>query len=345
MIAINKKLKFNYKNPPLIIAEISGNHNQSKTKFLKLINSAFKNGADLVKIQTYEPKDITLNKKIDNFKIKDGIWKNNYLWDLYKKAHTPFKWHKEAFQIAKKNKGIIFSSPFSLRGVDFLEKLNVRLYKIASFEITDLKLIDYIASKKKPIILSTGIATIKEIKSAIKIINKYHKKIILLHCVSNYPTALKDTNISRINSLKKIFKNYHIGLSDHTNDIYSSLASLPLGIVAIEKHFKLKDSDKTPDSNFSITPKKLLELKKCTLEIFESLKKSKLPKINKESLKLRRSIFSIKKIKKNEKISSKNIDTFRPKIGIPASDYFNILGKRARKEINPLTPLKKHHLK
>ena len=120
------------------------------------------------------------------------------------KAHTPFKWHKEAFQIAK-NKGIIFSSPFSLRGVDFLEKLNVRLYKIASFEITDLKLIDYIASKK-PIILSTGIATIKEIKSAIKIINKYHKKIILLHCVSNYPTALKDTNISRINSLKKFLK-------------------------------------------------------------------------------------------------------------------------------------------
>ena len=133
--------------------------------------------------------------------------------------------------------------------------------------------------KKKPIILSTGIATIKEIKSAIKIINKYHKKIILLHCVSNYPTALKDTNISRINSLKKIFKNYHIGLSDHTNDIYSSLASLPLGIVAIEKHFKLKDSDKTPDSNFSITPKKLLELKKkCTLEIFESLKKVNYPK-------------------------------------------------------------------
>ena len=171
---------------------------------MKLINSAFKNGADLVKIQTYEPKDITLNKKIDNFKIKDGIWKI-IIYGIFTKAHTPFKWHKEAFQIAKKNKGIIFSSPFSLRGVDFLEKLNVRLYKIASFEITDLKLIDYIASKK-PIILSTGIATIKEIKSAIKIINKYHKKIILLHCVSNYPTALKDTNISRINSLKKFLK-------------------------------------------------------------------------------------------------------------------------------------------
>ncbi len=345
MIVINKKLKFSYKDPPLLIAEISGNHNQSKTKFLKLIDSAFKNGADLVKIQTYEPKDITLNKKSEDFKIKDGIWKNNYLWDLYKKAHTPFKWHKEAFKVAKKNKGIIFSSPFSFRGVDFLEKLNVKLYKIASFEITDLKLIKYIASKKKPIILSTGIASIKEIKSAIQTINKYHKKIILLHCVSNYPTALKDTNISRINGLKKIFKNYHIGLSDHTDNIHSSLASLPLGIVAIEKHFKLKDSDKTPDSNFSITPKKLLELKNCTLEIFESLKKSKLPKINSESLKLRRSIFSIRKIKKNEKINSRNIDTFRPRIGIPASDYFKILGRRAKIDIKPFTALKKNHLK
>ena len=188
MIEINEKLLFSYKHPPLIIAEISGNHNQNKKKFLKLIDSAFKSGADLVKIQTYEPQDITLNIKNKNFRIKHGIWKNSYLWDLYKKAHTPFKWHKEAFDIAKKNKGIIFSSPFSIRAVDFLEKLNTKLYKIASFEITDLKLINYIASKRKPIILSTGMATINEIKSAIKIINKFHKKIILLHCVSNYPT-------------------------------------------------------------------------------------------------------------------------------------------------------------
>lgn len=345
MIEINEKLLFSYKHPPLIIAEISGNHNQNKKKFLKLIDSAFKSGADLVKIQTYEPQDITLNIKNKNFRIKHGIWKNSYLWDLYKKAHTPFKWHKEAFDIAKKNKGIIFSSPFSIRAVDFLEKLNTKLYKIASFEITDLKLINYIASKRKPIILSTGMATINEIKSAIKIINKFHKKIILLHCVSNYPTELKDINLLRINNLKKIFKNYPIGLSDHTNNILSSVAALPLGIVAIEKHFKLGEKDKTPDSKFSITPKKLYELKKTSLEIFKSFKKNKIGKINKESLALRRSIFTTKKIKKNEKISSKNIDTFRPKIGLPASDYFKIIGKKAKFDLNPLAPLKKNHLK
>ena len=149
MIEINKKLAFSYKKPPLIIAEISGNHNQKKKNFLQLIDSAFKNGADLVKIQSYEPKDITLNIKNKNFKIKHGIWKNSYLWDLYKKAHTPFAWHPEAFKLAKKYNGDVFSSPFSIRSVDLLEKFNVPLYKVASFEITDLKLINYIASKKK----------------------------------------------------------------------------------------------------------------------------------------------------------------------------------------------------
>ena len=152
MIKINSKITFSYNRPPLVIAEISGNHNQSKRKFLKLVDSAFKNGADLVKIQTYEPIDITLKTKDKNFLIKKGLWKKKYLWDLYKKAHTPFKWHRDAFKVASKNKGILFSSPFSKRAVDLLESFNVKLYKIASFEITDLKLIDYVASKKKTII-------------------------------------------------------------------------------------------------------------------------------------------------------------------------------------------------
>jgi Sialic acid synthase len=164
-----------------------------------------------LKIQTYEPKDITFYKKNRNFKIKKGIWKNKYLWDLYKRACTPFKWHYEAFKIAKKFKKILFSSPFSIRAVDFLESFNVPIYKIASFEITDHKLIDYIASKKKPIIISTGMASIKEISQALKIIKKYHNKIIIMHCVSNYPTKLEDTELSNIISLKKIFKKNLIG--------------------------------------------------------------------------------------------------------------------------------------
>ena len=271
MIKINNKRISAENKSPLIVAEISGNHGGNKKKFLNLVNSACKNGADLIKIQTYEPEDITLNIKNKNFKIKNGIWKNKYLWDLYSKAHTPFNWHKEAFDIAKKYKKILFSSPFSIRAVDFLEKFNTPLYKIASFEITDLKLINYIASKKKPIIISTGMASLREIKSAIKEINKYHKKIIILHCVSDYPTDLKNINLNKILLLKKKFKDYLIGLSDHTNDIHSSIASNFYKPVIIEKHFKLDDGKKTTDSKFSITPVKLKMLK----EIITNLNNSK----------------------------------------------------------------------
>ena len=336
MIKISKKVAFSYKRPPLIIAEISGNHSGIKKQFLNLVDKACKNGADLIKIQTYEPQDITINNKTSHFKIKKGIWKNKYLWDIYEKAHTPFSWHKDAFKIAKKNKKIIFSSPFSKRAVDLLENLGISVYKIASFEITDLNLINYIASKKKPIIISTGMASVSEIKTAIKNIEKYHKKIIILHCVSDYPTKLKDTNLNKIRELKKIFSNYMIGLSDHTNSIYSSIASVPFGVVAIEKHFKL-DNKKTLDSEFSITPQKLFKLKKLTLDIFESLnkKKSYIPK----NLKLRRSIFASKFINKNEKISEKNIVCFRPEVGVKAKDFYKIIGKRAKKNLKKNDPI------
>ena len=204
MIKISSRI-FNY-SKPILIAEISGNHGGSKKRFINLINSAYDNGADIVKIQTYEPSDITIKKKTHNFKIKSGTWKNKYLWELYKKAQTPYKWHHDAFRIAKKRKKIIFSSPFSIKAVDFLESLNVPLYKIASFEITDINLINYIASKKKPIIISTGMSTLNEIKRAIKEINKFHNRIIIMHCVSSYPTNLEDTSLNKINFLKKKFK-------------------------------------------------------------------------------------------------------------------------------------------
>jgi pseudaminic acid synthase len=294
MIKLNSKISFSYKNSPLIISEISGNHNQNKKNFLKLIESAFKNGSDLVKIQTYEPKDITINSKKKSFLIKKGIWKKKYLWDLYKKAHTPYAWHKDAFKIARKYNGILFSSPFSKRGVDFLEKLKVKIYKIASFEITDLKLIDYIASKKKPIIISTGNAEIDEIKKAIKIIKKYHNQIIILHCISSYPTLIENTNLKKILELKKIFKHNLIGLSDHTNSIFSSIAAISHGIVAIEKHYKLNDKTKTVDSSFSITPSELKTLSQIKDKIFKSLNENKKTHIDKESIKLIRSIFEIK---------------------------------------------------
>ena len=212
------KKKLNLK--PLIIAEISANHCGSKKKFLNLIKSAAKNGADLIKIQTYEAKDITIkNAKVGKLN----------LWDLYSRAKTPLSWHDEAFKLAKRLKITLFSTPFSLRAVQFLEKFNVELYKISSFEITDLLLIDTIAKTKKPVILSTGMASIKEINEAIKCIKKYHSKITLLHCVSGYPTSIENINLSRLIFMKKKFKDFNIGLSDHTNNINSSIASCCLG--------------------------------------------------------------------------------------------------------------------
>lgn len=325
---------FNYKKP-LLIAEISGNHNKNKARFLKMIDTAFKNGADLVKIQTYEPQDITLNIKNRNFKIKKGLWKNKYLWDLYQKAHTPFSWHKSAFKIAKKHKKIIFSSPFSKRGVDLLEKNNVKIYKIASFEITDYKLIKYIASKKKPIIISTGMSSIRDIQNAIRVIKKFHNNIIILHCVSNYPTDLKDINLGRINELKKIFKNYKIGLSDHTNNIFSSIAAHAHGVVAIEKHFNL-DNKKTTDSDFSITPNKLKLLSQILNDLSLTTKKKQ---INGDMTQLRRSIFALRDIKKNQIFKIENIETYRPKIGLCASNYFKVIGKKSKKNIKKGSPI------
>jgi len=337
-IKINNKLFIDDSKPPLIIAEISGNHNGKKSRFLKLVKSACNNGADLIKIQTYEAKDMTLIKKDKYLKINHGIWKGKYLSDLYEKACTPFSWHEEAFKIAKKYKKTIFSSPFSIRGVDFLEKLNVPLYKIASFEITDLNLIDYIASKKKPIIISTGMAEINEVERAIKVIKKYHEKIIILHCVSNYPTLLKDTNLKRIQLLKKKFKNYSIGLSDHTDNIYSSIASVALGVSVIEKHYNI-DKLKTTDSLFSINSTMLRNLKNITNDIHESLKKNKEEIFYKKNYIFRRSLFSKKNIEKNEKISLQNIQALRPLVGIKAEKIFNIIGLRTKKKIAKNQPI------
>ena len=221
----------------------------------------------------------------------------------------------------------------------------MKIYKIASFEITDVKLIDYIASKKKPIIISTGNAEINEVKEAIKVIKKYHNQIIILHCISSYTTLIENTNLKKILELKKIFKNNLIGLSDHTDNIYSSIAAISHGIVAIEKHYKLNHKTKTVDSSFSITPSELNTLSLIKNKIFKSMNESRKTYIDKETIKLRRSIFAIKDIKKGEKLSLKNIDTFRPKIGISSSKFFEILGKKVRLNIKKFEPIKKNYLR
>ena len=336
-IKINKNIYFDYKKRPIVIAEISGNHAGSKKRFLELILAASKNGADLVKIQTYEPDDITL--KNSTFKIKHGIWKGKKLWDLYKKACTPYEWHHEAFRLAKKYKINLFSTPFSIKALNFLEKKGVSLYKVSSFEITDLNLINEIAKTKKPIILSTGLSTIKEIKESLAVINKYHNKVIILHCVSEYPTKLINSNINRIKELKKIFKKNMIGLSDHTDGVLSSLCATTLGIVAIEKHMKLKKKDKSEDSKFSILPKEINKIRNLSEEIFKSSFQKNKIKINKENLYFRRSIYANKDLDKNKKINRDDLKTLRPKIGISASFFNQLINKKLKKNMNKNEPI------
>ena len=340
-IKINESINFDTTKPPLIIAEISGNHNGSKKKFLNLIKKAHSSGADLIKIQTYEAKDITLKEIRSYLKIKKGIWKGSQLWDLYSKACTPLSWHEDAFKLAKKLNANLFSTPFSERGVRLLEKYKVKLYKISSFEITDLNLIQEIAKTKKPILISTGLANFKEINAALKIIKKYHEKIIILYCVSGYPTPNSEANIKTLNLYKKKFKNYMIGLSDHTNNIHSSLAASAFGVVAIEKHFKLNDNEKTVDSKFSITPRQLKKLKSYSQNIYTTLgfESKNLKKSEKNSLFFRRSIFSKKNIKKGERFSRDNIICLRPKIGISSSNYLKVLNKKAKKNIKKNSPI------
>ncbi len=336
-IKINNKVFFNSKFPPKLVAEISANHCGSKKLFLKHIKEASKSGADLVKIQTYEANDMTLNSKSKKFFLKKGLWKNKNLYSLYKKANTPFSWHKDAFKLAKKLKIILFSSPFSPRAVDFLEKLGNPIYKIASLEITDVNLIKKIAKTKKPVIISTGCSNLIEIKNCINIIRKYHSKIIILHCVSKYPTKDEETNLKRLHVLKKEFKNIPLGLSDHTNDIYSSIAATTQGIVIIEKHFILNNKIKSSDKAFSLTPDKFKELKKYTFKVHKILN-YKL-KTNSYNFSQRRSIFSKKDIKKGEKFREDNIISLRPKIGICSSHFFKILNKSAKKSIKANKPI------
>lgn len=338
MIKINKNLIFSKNKRPLIIAEISANHCGNKALFLKLIRKAHESGADIVKIQTYEPKDITLNSKNNNFRIKTGIWKCKYLWKLYEKTQTPFSWHHDAFALAKKLKINLFSTPFSLRAVDLLEKYKVKFYKIASLENNDFMLIEKIAKTGKPIILSTGATNINDIKKSIKLINKYHNKVIILHCVTEYPTNNKNANIMRIKTLQKIFKNNLIGISDHTDNIDTSLASVSLGVVVIEKHFKL-DKIRSLDSKFSITPGKMMELRKKSEIYFDALGTSKMNNNNNEFWEHKRSLFARVDIKENERLTVNNIFSLRPKIGVSASEINKVINKKARRKITRNSPI------
>jgi len=331
-----------FKKKPFFIAEISANHNGSLKLAKKLILTAKENGADAVKLQTYSPHTITLNSKRAEFKIKEGLWKGYYLWNLYKKAQTPFVWHKELFNYARKNKIMCFSSPFDETAVDLLEKLNCPIYKLASFEITHIPLIKKIASTGKPLIISTGMASLKEIETAIKCAKKFGtKKIIILYCVSNYPSKIKDFNFKNIKILKKKF-NCQIGFSDHSTNILVAATAVASGAEVIEKHIALRGQKKAPDIAFSAKGKEIKVYSDTLKNVYSMLgvNKSYKVKTDKKNLIFRRSIYSVKKIKKGELFTKENIKVVRPNKGLDPIWYFKLLNKKSKFSYKKNTPLK-----
>lgn len=333
---INKFFKVK-KEKTILIAEISANHNNSIKRAKKLILEAKKSGADLIKIQSYSADSLAINCNKNDFKIaKNSPWKKyKNLWNLYDKAKTPYSWHKILFNYAKKIKIPIFSSPFDFEAFELLEKLKCPFYKIASPEINHYPLIEKIAKTKKPTVISLGLANDSEIRKILKIFKKYKSnKLVLLHCVSNYPAENKQQNLKTINYLKKY--NYPVGLSDHSIGIEAALTTVALGGQMIEKHFNLKDTIKTPDSFFSSSKDEFIAMAKMIRNIETSLGKEKLSiKLDKKNIFRRRSIYISKKINKNEKISKDNIRIVRPSKSLSPSYYYKIIGKRVKKNFDP----------
>ena len=339
-----KKNKFKL---PFLIAEISANHCGNFNLAKKLIKCAKDNGADAVKLQTYTADTMTIKSDKKYFKIKDGLWKGYQLWDLYNKAHTPLAWHSKLFKYAKSIGIKIFSTPFDETAVDFLEKLNCPIYKIASFEMTDIPLIIKIASTKKPLIISTGMATLDEIELTFKTAKKYGSKdITLLYCVSNYPSQNSDFNLNNIKILKDKFK-CRVGFSDHSKNNKIALAAVASGAEVIEKHIALGNQKKGLDINFSLKGKEIGTFRKIIDEAYNLLGKKRFYRNKSEdkSKVFRRSIFAIKDIKKGEKFSESNIKRIRPGYGLPPLYYKRLLNKKSLFNIKKGTPLKLNNFK
>ena len=335
------------KNKPILAAEISANHNGSLSRAKKLIDCAKKNGADLVKLQTYTPETMTIKSKRSEFQVNKGLWKGKTLWDLYSKAQTPFGWQKELFNYAKKKRITCFSTPFDETAVKLLEKIGCPFYKISSFEMTDIPLLQEIAKTKKPVIISTGLATLKEISNTIRHARKFGiKDIIILYCVSSYPANLKDFNLKNINILKKKFKCI-VGLSDHSKDNLVAQLSISQGAELVEKHIALENQTDGFDIAFSLRGKEIRKFKEDLLKTSRLLGKNEFVRSKNEKYnnKFRRSIFVVKNIKRGERFTNKNIRRIRPGHGLSPIYYNKIIGKKSNRNLSLGTPLSLKFLK
>lgn len=329
---------------PFVIAEMSGNHNQSLEYALKIVDAVAKTGAHALKIQTYTPDTMTIDLDEREFHISDpeSLWSGTSLYKLYGEAFTPWEWHKPIFDRAKKHGLIVFSTPFDETSVDFLEDLNTPCYKIASFENTDLPLISRVAATGKPVIISTGMANIAELDEAVRSArNAGCKDLVLLKCTSSYPATPENTNILTIPHMRELF-GCEVGLSDHTLGIGVSVASVALGATVIEKHFTINRSDGGVDSTFSMEPVEMEQLVIETQRAWEALGAVRYgvqSPAEGKSLAFRRSLYVVQDVKAGQLLTSENVRAIRPGCGMPIKYVQQILGRRARQNISRGTAL------
>ncbi len=334
MFEINGRI-ISAENPPYIIAELSANHNGSLIKAKESILEAKRCGASAIKIQTYTADSMTIDCDLEDFKIKGGIWDGYNLYQLYEEASTPYEWHNELFRFAKENEITLFSTPFDESAVDFLNDLGAPAFKIASFELLDLPLIKYAASKGKPLLLSTGMGSLDEITDAVNAAYEGGcKQILLFHCISSYPTPTQESNIRMISFLKDKF-GVEVGLSDHTLTNTAAMAALTLGASAFEKHFTLSRLDKGPDSQFSIEPNEFKDLVESANECWQGLGKLsfKRSKLEQNSMVFRRSLYFVKDLSEGQIITKDHIRKIRPGFGVSPKFYEKFIGKKVSRVV------------
>jgi len=328
--------------PVFIIAEMSGNHNQSIKKAYKIIDAAVTAGADAVKLQTYTADTITIDCDNKYFQVKiNDAWKGQTLYSLYEKAYTPWEWQAKLKKYGESKGILVFSTPFDATAVDFLEKLKVKLYKVASFEVVDIPLLKRIGQTGKPVVMSRGMASIKEIKLAVKTLKKYGcPQVAILHCVSGYPAKAEEMNLSTIKDIVKKF-GVVAGLSDHALETTFSIAAAALGASIIEKHLTIKRSDGGPDAAFSLEPRELKSLVQAVRKIERAVGKPnyKVTKSENENIIFRKSLFAVKDINRGEKLTPNNIRSIRPGNGLAPKYYEKILGKTAKVGLKRGAPL------
>jgi pseudaminic acid synthase len=331
---------------PFIIAEMSGNHNQSLERAKEIIKAAADCGAHAVKLQTYTADTMTIDHRGGLFDITDkkSLWYGRNLYELYQEAHTPWAWHKPLFDYAKELGILCFSTPFDETAVDFLETLDVPFYKIASFENTDHPLLKKVASTGKPVIMSTGIANLTDIIESVQVLKQNGcRDLVLLKCTSTYPSTPENTNLLTIPVLQEIFPDCSIGLSDHTMGVGAAVASVTLGVRVIEKHFTLSRAEGGVDSAFSLEPAEMKSLVVESERAFLSLGRVQLDMqlVEKNSKQFKRSIYVVEDIKAGEAFTKKNIRVIRPGDGLEPKYYDSLIGNRAKEDIKKGTPLKR----